>query len=469
MPVGHGTIDYLVVALSVVLTAWLLTRKPVLLLFWLPLLLTVDFFIPFLTQITPSRVVPLMIGAWLMLRGLFPPRKQHFLIFLVTFVGVGGSFIYSYFWHDLGTRSIFRSLHYFSLLFVFLFTAKFSAGRKGMVYSLMGLFFAALVHAAHAIYQQAAHILSLPYRGIIYSDSGGTVPVLAGPFLRVNGFADEPKRLGYVLITGALVGLLYMIRKRHFSGYLERPARFFKLGNNFIMSGYIMTMLFGCFMTFSGSFFFAAAITISVLILILSVRVISAILIALPVLGVIAVVMSGFTTNYIITLQELFEERMAEIDAGLESDNVYRQEFYAQALVAEDPTSLVFGLGIGRYNQVFSEEFGVGAGYDEYGALKPLNSQFYEVGFDLGMIGLLLLYLGCSLLFVRTRGRHWHRFVLSTLLLFLAIQSLFIDDKFYIAFVAALCVSLNHDFKQRSKEKGVPLEMKVSSAFVSRR
>lgn len=467
MPIGHGLIDYIVVFASVLLTMWLLQKKPVLLLLWLPSLLTIDFFIPFMTQLTPSRIVPLFVGVWLVLKGYFPPTRQHQLLFIVSIFGVGLSFIYSFFVHDLGTRAIFRSLHYLSLLFVFIFVARMARSREGLAHGFLGLLLAGLLHAFHAGYQQIANFVSLPYRGVIYSEGGSTVPVMAGPFLRVNGLADEPKRLGYILLTAALIGVLFMMRKRYFSGYIEPTVKLLGLRNNLIMTSYILLMLVCGLMTFSGSFLFAMMISSVLLLAMFSVRVVYAALILTPVVAIAAVLLSDTISDYSIVLEEMYQDRVAEINAGLDSDNIYRQEFFAQALVEENPDTLIFGLGMGRYNIVFYENFGFGAGYDEFGALKPLNSQFFEVGFDLGLIGLLVFYAGGMYLFFVTRGKNWHQFALSTTLLFLIVQSLFVDDKFHIAIVAALCVALRNEV--RTDRRRVRSHENVNSGPTNRR
>ena len=61
---GFGMIDYVVVLLTLGLTAYFLATRPERLLLFLPAFLTIDFFIPLGSQLTPSRLVPLMIGVW---------------------------------------------------------------------------------------------------------------------------------------------------------------------------------------------------------------------------------------------------------------------------------------------------------------------------------------------------------------------------------------------------------------------
>jgi hypothetical protein len=90
----------------------------------------------------------------------------------------------------------------------------------------------------------------------------------------------------------------------------------------------------------------------------------------------------------------------------------------------------------------------MGVGYGVAGAVKPLNSQVLEIVFDLGAAGLLLLY-GTLTTFVLALGsRNPLELTLRSLLIFLAVQSLTIQDLQVTALVmggAAACLRMRSD------------------------
>jgi hypothetical protein len=435
---GFGILDYIVVSIVVIWTAYLLMHSPQRLLLWLPTFLTIDFFIPLLTQLTPGRIVPLMLGIWVLLSQKYKARVNCGLLISLFCAAVVLSAVYSVNADDAGLRPLFRVLHYFSLTFLFLFMLRVLQGDQQIQLALWGLFIAGLIHASHAFYQVVAFYAGLPFRGIVYSETSQTFHVVTTTGLRVNGFADEPKRLGYILFVGALAAL-YFAQCPSLAA-VGAPFKTFQrlLLSRWFALGVASFCLGMSLLTYSGSYFLAGALVVLIQLLTLSGRTLTYVSIAC-VLGLLAI--AAFPerfSQYQSTLTNFLEERNEELASGLGARKVYRQEFFAEEYSKDEPLSLVFGVGVGRYNRVLSDRFGAGAGYDEYGGVMPLNSQFYEVGLELGAAGLLLIYVGGMVLVLQIGRRNPLRYFVGTMLLFLLIESLFIDDKLLLDFVAAV-------------------------------
>lgn len=438
MPFGFGILDYVVVTLIVISTTYMLARAPQRLLLWLPTFLTIDFFIPLMTQVTPSRLVPFMLGGWLILSRKAKLRSYHTLPTLLFLAVLALSVVYSLEVGDAGTRPLFRAAHYIGLLFLFAFLISILKNDEHIEMALWGLFLAGLIHGGHALYQLFASYTGLPFRGIVYGVGSEGVTALTAAGMRVNGLADEPKRLGYILFAAALAATYFAFRRSTSSavipsGTLQRLFR--NKGLLLATAGLCLVM---SLLTYSGSYFFAAAVVLLILLATFSTRTLSYVVLG----GVLALLaIAAFPEKfdqYQSALTKLLEARTQELESGLEAKRVYRQEFFAREYVNEAPSSLVFGVGIGRYNRVLADRFGEGAGYGLYGGIMPLNSQFYEIGFDLGAVGLLLLYAGGAVLVLRIGRRTLRAYVVSTILLFLIVQSLTVEDKHLLVFVAAL-------------------------------
>lgn len=437
MSFGHGILDYLVVAGVFCVTFFFLWSDPRKLLLWLPLFLTIDFFIPLGTQLTPSRFVPAMLGVWLLFVG-FPRLNFHQLFAVaVAFLLIALATFYSLDQGDTGLRPIFRAAHYASLIFVFLFTIRIARTRPLVELILWGLVLAGTVHGIYAIYQLFASTFGLPFRGVVYSAGGGSGHSQLGSMIRVNGFADEPKRLGYVLFSAALsIFFLVTNRERNNRNDLLAHIRAFFISRTYLVS-IAVACLGASLLTYSGSYFLAVAIFAAIMVVTFSGRAILSLGVALLSGLLLAVAAPQLTEAYSERAADLLDQRLTEVEEGLGAQKVYRQEFFAEEIISRDPWILLTGVGMGRYNQVFFRTFGTGAGLGFRGDIMPLNAQPYEVVLDLGVIGFLLLF-GSALAIAITVGRKSSiGSALSALIIFLSVQSLFIDAKFYLVLLMA--------------------------------
>lgn len=99
-------------------------------------------------------------------------------------------------------------------------------------------------------------------------------------------------------------------------------------------------------------------------------------------------------------------------------------------------------MGLGRYNRLLNEEFGNVAGLTDDGQLRPLNSQLYEIAFDLGVLGLVAIggALIASLLAVGRRDAL--SFTLYAILLLVVIQALTIQTLLFASLLVGATAAL---------------------------
>jgi hypothetical protein len=427
MASGFGAIDYVVVASIALCAAYLLSTRPALLLVLLPLFVTVDFFVPVATQLTPSRFVPMMLGAWLLLGSRRSMRTNEAIWLIPGATMLLLSLACALLEADSGLRPILRTLHYLNLYFLFLFTVRVSRDERALRSLLWGLVLAGAAHGGYAAYQLLAYNLGLPYRGIVYGASGaGGTALAAGEAFRINGLADEPKRLGYVLFAATLACL-------HFTPML--PVR-----RRVIVAAIALTCSTLSLLTFSVSYYLSVALALA-LIAATSPRAIRHLLFGALVLLAAASVFPQAIDRQSARMLAMLEARSAEVAAGLDSEVVYRQEFYANDFLRTHPEAAITGVGIGRYNRVLNDAYGTGVGYGPGGAVRPLNSQVLEIVLDLGAAGLVLFYGTLAAIILALGTRNAIEVALRSLLIFLAVQSLTIQDLQLTAIVMATSVA----------------------------
>lgn len=257
-------------------------------------------------------------------------------------------------------------------------------------------------------------MLGLPYRGIVYSEEKAGGGALLGEAFRINGLADEPKRLGLILLAGA-IGLLFMavrekvVTKRH------------------VLQGIAVMVFLTSFLTYSASYLAALAIWTPVAMLLSSRSWKYGMGLSL-VAGGLMLFMGDSVRSYIESQEMLLESREMEMDQGLGAQKVYRQEFFAEEYLRESPLAVITGVGMGRYYEVFSRNYGAVAGIDLRGNLLPLNSQAFELICDTGLTGLVLVYAGSIVVIWRLRKMGKAGYLLAALILFELIQSLFVQS-----------------------------------------
>ena len=428
MLVGHGPIDYIVVIFSLFFSISLLRKKPIELLLYLPTLLSIDFFIPVASDLTTGRLLPLFLVVWLVKTGSWKISKfNHWWIesFLIT---IAVSIIFAIIQDDAGMRPVIRGLSYLNLVAIFSFVYQIIHKEKGFLHFFKGLAVAGIVHGTYSIYQVLAHYLGLPYRGIVRSANVVSSAVLSNGAFRINGLADEPKRLGLILIASAVAILFLSTRQNNNSKKM--------LATIYAVIVFILSLL-----TYSSSYILSLLLWLPALLLLSkrSYKYAFGLIIFFLFLSLIIPSSGKF---YLKSQFDLLNARQEEIESGLDAETVYRQEFYARDFILKHPEVGFTGVGIGRYNQVFSDEYGGNAGLTENGKLAPLNSELLQVVYDFGVAGIILVYCFTLYIVYKIRKKGEIGFFIASILLYEIIQSLFVQSLPIMFFTAGAGASL---------------------------
>lgn len=441
MVFGYTPLDPLVVLLGTLLAVWYLSQNPLKLLGFMPVALSLWFFVPLVTNLTLWQTVPLLLTARIFLKGIYLPKSARPVILILLVCLVVSSFYALAFGAD-AIRASIRIVFYSGVFATFVFA--YEMGRKPEAYEvfLKGFVVLGAIYAVYGVYQIFAFYTGLPLRGIVYSASGGSIMAFEGGLLRINSFANEPKRLGYVLFLSA-VACFFLAQIRRES--LARKLKLLGVG------------IFGVsILTFAGSYFLAIALFVVGALLMYPSRAVVYCFCVLVVAATISILIPEL--GVLEAIQHGYEERAAEVEVGLDGAVVYRQEFYAWDYLASNPLFSFTGVGIGQYFSELNKAYGVGVGFNEFGGLVPLNSNFLEMLFDLGAVAATLFYGGLVVLIFRLRKSRETFFCLS--LLFLLVQSLTILNLLFIALFAGVAMGRLSLKKSAALEKPALLAAK---------
>lgn len=415
---GYTPFDPLVVLGSTAYTVYLLSRNPVRLIGWMPAALSFYFFMPFITLLTLWQVVLLILTgrAFFQLRLRAAPFAQP--VFLVVFLAFVMSSIYGVFVGLDGTRAAIRILYYLGLFALMSFAYEMGRRPDCLQVLLKGLALTGVVLAVYGLYQIVAIQVGLPVRGIVRGTQGAQMAFENG-ILRINSFASEPKRLGYILFLGALACVFWARLQPQHGRRLWLAAL-----------GIFAMSLF----TFAASYFAAVFLFVCAAVLLYPSRA-TIYFFGLLVMGAMAMVVFPDLGIY-ESLEHGYERRLEEVETGLDGQRVYRQEFFAQDYLARHPLAAIFGVGLGQYFVTLYQEYGVGVGFNGYGGLVPMNSTFLELVLDLGGAVAVLFYLAIAALIwqLRRAGEHF----LCLALLFVTVQSLTILTVPFMVFFGGL-------------------------------
>lgn len=412
---GYTPLDPVFVLGGSLLAAWLLLTRPKRLMLFLPAALSIYAIAPFITLLTLADTVPLLILGVMLLRGRItvPKRAQPWLVALVMIIGFQAAVAMSAGDIDMSRVGI-RTLYYLTLLALFLFSLNACRNPDSYHLLLRGAAIIAAIHVAYSLYQIVGVPAGLPVRGILRGTEGADI-AMEGAFVRINGLANEPKRLGYVLAIGALA---FFELARRSQGARKRWLR---------QAGTAVMAI--SLLTFSGSYFLALAL-MGLALVVLYPRFLKALAVA-GLLGGLAIPAFPDTSERLWDdLVGGLERRATEVEVGINGQKVYRQEFFAEEYLKGHPETTVTGVGIGRSNAVLHAEFGEGAGYDG-SYLQPLNSELLQLLFDLGGPATLIVY-GALLILIWRAWRRREVFLMLVLLL-LGMQSLSIMVMQYLA------------------------------------
>lgn len=431
MLIGYTLFDPLLVVCGTILAAFLLVRNPLRLLYFLPMMLSLWFFVPLITNLTLWQTVPLLLIAYCTLKSPKLPGSAFVLVSAVI-ASVVLSAAYAFVNTGDPVRIAIRLFYYLSSLAVFFFCYEMGRRPHANVFLLRGCIFLGVVFSIYGFYQIVAYYTGLPVRGIVYSAGGGSVIADEGGFPRINSLANEPKRLGYVLFIASMAAIFF---KRSFDSSWKYTWR----------AGYIF---FASLLTFSGSYFLAIFLFITAYLVIYPSRA-SKYLIAITPIGF-------FLINNLLdmpifeVLETGFLRRLQEFEVGLDGAVVYRQEFYILDYFYNNPSSIFTGVGLGQYYYIMHDIYGTGAGIHENGSLMSANSNVLELILDMGLIGPALFYLGLAILVFRLRRERETFLCLG--LLFLVIQSFMLVTLSFIAVFAGVGLGRLAYIKKRNLE-----------------
>ncbi len=422
MVFGYTILDPIIVLIGTVFAVWCLARRPTRLIPYMPAALSVYFFVPTVTLLTLWQTVPLLLFArlWVARRVVVADEAKPVIGLLATlFIA---SMCFALIFGLDSERAVVRSMYYFGAFAVFLFC--YEMARRDGAYELFlkGMAITASAFAVYAVYQIIALQFGLPVRGIVRSVHGAQL-AYEGGILRVNSFASEPKRLGYVLFVGAIACRAIAVR---LSGSKRMAHNFLAVFCSFVS-----------LLTFSGSYLLSVFLFVSVAVLLYPKRSIQFLLPATIVVVVFAVLQPE---NVLFsTIEKGIERRSHEVEVGLDGAKVYRQEFFANDYLLKNPLVAVTGAGVGQYYTVLNQNYGTGVGIGAGGSLLPMNSTFLELTFDVGGPFAVLFYGSLVMLILKLRKQQQHFLALS--LLFLVIQSLTISTFLYICMFAGISLA----------------------------
>ena len=121
MVFGYTPIDPLVVLLGTVITIWYLSRNAVKLLGFMPIALSLWFFVPLVTNLTLWQVVPLLLTGRLLLKGVFLPRFAWLVVMFLVFCFLSST-AYAFISGTDITRALIRVVYYSGVLATLFFT-----------------------------------------------------------------------------------------------------------------------------------------------------------------------------------------------------------------------------------------------------------------------------------------------------------------------------------------------------------
>jgi len=381
-------------------------------------MLTLYFFIPLFTLVTMWQTVPLLLAARATFKTKFRIGGLAKAIYVILIFSVTYSSIYAFAFGTEPSRAVIRVLFYAGMLGLISFGFEMGARADSYAILLKGLAVLGALLAAYGIYQITASYLGLPFRGILRGGFRVATAFEAG-LPRINSLASEPKRLGYVLLISSI------------SCYYLAKADFRRLKYLIVLG---VAILGSSVFTFSGSYFAATALSAGALILIYGRNSLGFVFgVAVFVFG-IAIAFQETSISEALFMG--FDRRADELEVGLDGKFVYRQEFFAWDYLVRFPHVLLYGVGMGQYNSVFSDFYGFRAGVDQYGNIIPLNSNALELVFDFGLLTTIGIYFVIALLVHKLRRAGEDFF--CVVLVILTMQSFTILTMHFIALFVGL-------------------------------
>lgn len=440
---GHGAIDYLVMLAFILLTIWIGATKPERILYILPAAITFNFFIPTFIELTPFKVVPILLVIVATLTGKrnYFKFKGSFWIYLFLFwftLCFALSFFWAYAYDYFGLpqspykRFFIQFINYFNLFTVYIVTKTECSDKERFNLFVKGFIITTTILCVYGLYQLIAYRFGLPFRWIVYGASGNAIQKITERWdpeeliFRINSLANEPKRLSYVLPLS--IFLIVGMRRAYGDAFMS------KLRANFLILFHIAMTFF----TYSTSLYFALALFFPLIYLLGLFKKTQRDYTKALTLAMLMVVLSlPLYYDYALKVYDMVVTVKLQ---GMQKYSQYKKpEEFAVEVLRSNPESAALGVGLGGWSFYFVKKTGDTRFIFKTGYLL-MNSGVAIMLFDLGLIGFLLAHKHVFMVFFRLR-KHKNKllnYVNAPIILFFFFVSLFLNTyTIYFCFIGA--------------------------------
>lgn len=375
---GHGIYDYIVIIGFIIATVYVAVTKPYNIIYLLPAAGSVWFFIDFVTMITPIKIVPAIFILFTLNkgRGYFNFKNdfwaQAILILFCLYCIIGLIYTLSFDGFESYSpykRVLIQFMTYINQLFIYFILKKEIRTPADLSKFFRIFVITTTILCLYGFYQYIAFQLGLPFRGIVYSaDQVSAAYDKFYNFFRVNSLANEPKRLGNILVMGLL--MLLALRS--------------SFSQKWIIFLVFVHILCG-FLTYSTTFFLLIGILIFCLVFLSFTDQ------ALKYFRKLTLIFLMLSLPLLIIfqnrLQIIYNVRVVDQIERAQNEKSYYLDKYAIDYFTADWSGFIFGYGLGNYNFILEKKIGVGV--TSYG-LEIMNSGVLNLIYDFGYIGTLI-------------------------------------------------------------------------------
>jgi hypothetical protein len=413
--IGYGALDYLVMAFFVIGSYWIGFTRPRQIMWLLPSAMTFYFFVRVVTILTPIKVVPFFFLLGVLMRGdrgylVHKNTYWHkwFGVWFLISMLIGLIYTPILATHPIApvmrTRLVVQFINNVNLILLFLIVRKECSFPGGFQRFLKAWIYTTIVLCIYGVYQWLAAQFGLPFRGIIYHEGRSNAAVDFINFIfRINSFANEPKRLSYILMVS--VAILVAYRQYWQTLFRRKWIYFLTIGLHLLCT----------FWTYATSIFLSIGVFLGIMVLWGLRKRSYRVYWKATVYGTLLFAgLMYFNADLRERLELVYEIRVSGQlrDVGTEVNP--RQEIFAIDYFKMHPWQTILGIGPGNYNFALYNEFGHDRGLggpiisplNTAPWIMPLNSGHLNLIFDFGIIGWLIIWWP---LFANLLGRYRYK------------------------------------------------------------
>jgi hypothetical protein len=394
---GQGIWDYIVLTIFAAVTIWIAFTKPHRIIYILPACLTFYFFIELGTRWTPEKIVPsififsLILNPYVKLNlEIFNDSWFKLFLTMILMAAIWGLFssesysvseVQNFSFQSPFFRTIIQMFTYLNCLLIYAIIWYNSKGIDKVLTFFRCYIGTTTFLCIYAGYQLLATTLNLPFRGIVYNADKvgiGAFKSAEDLIFRVNSFCIEPKQFSIALAVSIILLIACLDTPKEKFGFMLIPQSFLS---------YLLIIIHSIcfFLTYSSSTYIAISMFL-VFYLMINIskngfsKSVNLIILFIVVFLIIYLL---FGLKFV---DDIFQSRITN------QLNTRRLEYYALDLILRKPELIIFGVGLGNYNFLLSQEFLGDAGVFEGGFLDVLSSHFLTISFDLGILGISILW-----------------------------------------------------------------------------